>query len=100
MSVSNLNDTQVAPDGADGQIVVGDTVIAADGPVGRVEHVLRTEAAEQRFVVVVVRRGLRRRHPVVPVDLVAAIDRRHELVRLRGSRHRIMRLPESLPLLV
>jgi hypothetical protein len=81
-------------------IAVGSTVVAEDGPVGRVEHVLRTEAAEPRFVVVSTRGKLRRRHPVVSCELVTGVDPSANVIRLRGRRASIRALSEAIPLVV
>lgn len=79
-------------------IAVGDAVMADDGHLGRVERVLRSETAEPRFVVLSVQNRLRRRHPIIPFELVATVDRRSEVVRVRGRRAAIARCSEALPL--
>ena len=81
-------------------IVVGDTVVADDGFVGQVEQILLSENATPQFVVVSVRDRLRRRHPVVPLSLLARVDRLRDVIHVRGGRNSIKRLPEALPLLV
>jgi hypothetical protein len=81
-------------------ILPGDTVVADDGAVGEVEQVLRSETAEPMFVVVSVRKRLRRRHPVIPFSLLGRVDNNREIVRVRGPRDAIKDLSEALPLLV
>lgn len=76
---------------------VGDDVLAADGVVGRINEVVTTEAAVPRYLVVSAGR-LWRRHPVIPVELIADVDGYG--VRVRGCRHELLRLPESLPLII
>jgi hypothetical protein len=79
---------------------IGDTVVAQDGPIGRVERVVRTEARVPAYVVVVVRTLLGRRYPVVPWSLVADVDRSQARVKVRGRCGTIGGLPETLPLVV
>ena len=74
---------------------IGDEVLAVDGLVGRIEEVVSTDSAVPRYLIVSAGR-LRRRHPVIPVGLITDVD--DDGVRVRGSRHRLQRLPESLPL--
>jgi hypothetical protein len=81
-------------------IVVGDTVVAHDGSVGRVERILRSENARPQFLVVSVRDRLRRRHPVVPSSLVGRVDRRRDVVHVHGDRSSIRGLSEALPLVM
>jgi hypothetical protein len=80
---------------------VGDTVLAEDGDIGQVERVLRSENAEPRFIVVATRgRSWLVRRPVIPCELIVDVDPRRRFVRVRGTRVRIGRLPESLPLVL
>lgn len=81
-------------------VLVGDEVIADDGRVGRVERVVRSERREVRYVVVTSRRGLLRRHPVVPVGLITHVDGRTRRIRVRGSRASVVTLPETVPLVL
>lgn len=74
----------------------GDSVVAEDGPLGRVDGLVRSEADVPLYLIVRVGR-LRRRYPVVPASLVAAVDSRRRLVELGGQRATIARLPETLP---
>jgi hypothetical protein len=78
----------------------GDSVMAEDGVLGRVDRLLGYEARAPAYLVVCAGRLLRRRYPVVPVSLVTAVDPRRRLVELRGRCETIGRLPEALPLLL
>jgi len=64
---------------------VGDVVLSQDGPLGRVESVIRWP---------------RRRYPVIPSSLVATVDRRRGNVLLRGRRRALARLPETAPIVL
>lgn len=79
---------------------VGDTVLAQDGALGRVDWIIRTEASAPAYLVVSVRRSLRRKYPIVPWSLVTGIDRSRRCVHLRGRRGTLRQLPESLPLVL
>jgi hypothetical protein len=81
-------------------ITEGDAVVADDGVLGRVERLLSLEARAPVYLVVRIGRGLRRRYPIVPVSLVEGVDTRRRLVRLRGKRKSIGRMPETLPLVL
>ncbi len=98
MSTPTLSPDRAATDALPA-IAVGDTVVAEDGPVGHVERVLRADAGPE-FVVVSVRSGLRRRHPVVSCELVAAVDPQRDVVHVRGRSASIRGLSEALPLLL
>jgi hypothetical protein len=77
----------------------GFTAHAVDGCVGTVERPLfPPDRDEPDFLVVCARRRLRRRHPVVAVDLVEAVDCRARRVYLRGNVDCLAALPEALPL--
>jgi hypothetical protein len=77
----------------------GFTAHGADGRVGTVERPLfPPDREEPDFLVVRARRRLRRRHPVIAVDLVEAVDHRARRVYLRGSVDCLAALPEALPL--
>jgi hypothetical protein len=77
----------------------GFSALAADGCVGTVERPLfPPDRDEPDFLVVSARRRLRRRHPVVAVDLVEAVDYRARRVYLRGTVDCLGALPEALPL--
>ena len=82
------------------RIAVGDTVVAEDGPVGRVEQILCTESSEPRFVVVAVRDRFRRRHPVVPCGLVARVDSARREVHARARRTTLSRMSEAVPIVL
>ena len=92
-----------APDGSTSRAFephVGDTVVAQDGTVGEVESVIRTETRAPVYVVVVVRRLVGRRYPVVPWSLVAGVDRTRQRVQVRGRCKSISSLSETVPLVV
>jgi hypothetical protein len=76
---------------------VGDTVYASDGQVGTVAGVIESEAPAARYIVVATGRFLRR-YPVVHCGLIAQVG--DGVVRVRGDRRRLRRLPEALPLVV
>jgi hypothetical protein len=76
---------------------VGDTVVAEDGVLGRVDRVIRSEAKAPVFVVVSVGRFLRRKYPVLPLSFVSGVDRSRKLVQVRGRCAAVRRLPETLP---
>lgn len=82
------------------EVRAGDTVVADDGVLGLVDRVVRSEASTPVYLIVSVGRILRRRYPVVPSSLVTDVDRRRRLVRIRGRRGTIGRLPETLPLVL
>ena len=82
------------------EIREGDSVLAEDGAVGRVERLVRSEGRTPAYLVVRVGRALRRRYPVIPVSLVTGVDSRRRRVELRGRSETIGRLPESLPLVL
>ena len=77
---------------------VGDTVLAEDGVLGRVDRIIRSETEDPVYLVVASRSRMRRRYPVIPSALVAGIDRSQQRVYMRGLRTRLERLPESLQL--
>jgi hypothetical protein len=85
------------PGGKGRRPAIGDDVVAGDGRVGRVARLLRTESAVPLYMIVAAGR-VRRRYPVIACDLITDIDGR--VVRVRGSRHALRRLPESLPLVL
>ena len=78
----------------------GDAVMAEDGVLGCVDRLVGSEAETPAYLVVRVGRTLRRRYPVVPVSLVIRVDTRRRLVRLRGRGEAIVRMPETLPLVL
>ena len=78
----------------------GDTVLAQDGALGKIERVIRSETSMPVYVVVAVRSLVRRRYPVVPWSLVTAVDRSRRSVHVRGRCGTISRLSETLPLVV
>ncbi len=74
-------------------------VEAEDGVVGRVETPLfPSVGGAPDFLVVHVRDGIRLRRPVVPAALVEEVDTNFRIVRVRGRRAQVSRLPEHLPL--
>jgi hypothetical protein len=77
---------------------VGDTVLAEDGVLGRVDRIIRYETEDPVYLVVSSRSRMRRRYPVIPSAFVAGIDRSQRRVYMRGLRARLERLSESLPL--
>jgi hypothetical protein len=76
---------------------VGDEVRAADGAVGRVSAVLRSDTAIPRFMVVATGR-LHRRYPVISCGLITEIS--GGIVRVHGDRAGLRRLSEDLPIVV
>jgi hypothetical protein len=77
----------------------GFQAMAADGDLGIVETPLfPPDAAVPDFLVLRVSGGLRKRRPIVSAALVDEIDYPRRLVRFRGSREELERLPEQLPL--
>ncbi|HSI97512.1 MAG TPA: hypothetical protein VK926_04050 [Gaiellaceae bacterium] len=78
----------------------GDEVVAQDGTLGRVERIIRSEQSEAEFLVVAVERRLRLRYPIVPVSLMAGVDRVRRRVHLRGRRESLSRLSEALPIVL
>lgn len=91
-------------DGPDGPAIAtireGDLVVAADGVLGRVEELVRSDPRAPAYLVVRAGRVLRRRYPVVPVSLVTVVDSGRRLVELRGRCETIARMPETLPLVL
>jgi len=79
---------------------VGDVVLSQDGPLGRVESVIRSESQTTAYLVVATGRWPRRRYPVIPSSLVATVDRRRGNVLLRGRRRALARLPETAPIVL
>jgi len=79
---------------------VGDTVVAQDGRLGRIDRIVRSETSAPVYLVVAVRRLARRRYPVVPWSLVTAVDRSCQHVHIRGRRGSLGRLPETLPIVL
>jgi hypothetical protein len=78
----------------------GDAVVAEDGVLGRVDRLVLSEIDAPAYLVVRAGRTLRRRYPVIPMSLVAGVDSRRHVVRLRGRRETIGRLPETIPLVL
>jgi len=83
-----------------GEARVGDTVVAQDGCLGRIDSIIRSETSAPVYLVVAVRRLARRRYPVVSWSLVTAIDRSRQHVHVRGRRVLLGRLPETLPIVL
>lgn len=79
---------------------VGDTVVAADGVLGQVDDIIRSETQGPAYIVVSAGRFLRRRYPVIPFALVSGVDRRRRRIHLDGRRGRLGRLSESVPLVL
>lgn len=80
-------------------VAAGDVVVASDGPVGRVEHVIRSEDGLPRHLVVGAGLILRR-HPVISCELVTTVDSSHHTVHVRGDRKTLRHLEETLPLVL
>lgn len=76
---------------------IGDIVVARDGKVGRVARLLRRENAALCYLVVATGR-FRRRYPVIECGLVTGVEA--HVVRVRGDRHTLRRLPEELPIVL
>lgn len=79
--------------------VPGDVVMAHDGRVGRIATVLRSEDGRPRYAVVATGRVVRR-YPVVPCELILGVDGAHRIVRVRGNRRTIRRMPQRLPMVL
>jgi hypothetical protein len=83
-----------------GEAHVGDTVVAQDGALGRVERVIRSEAHVPAFLVVAAGGRVRRRYPIVPWSFVTRVDRSTRRVHVRGRRGRLGDMSEALPLVL
>jgi hypothetical protein len=79
---------------------VGDTVVAQDGALGRVERVIRSEAYAPAYLVVAARGRVRRRYPILPWSLVTRVDRSTRRVHVRGRRGRLEDMSEALPIVL
>lgn len=77
---------------------VGDLVYAEDGAIGTIDHVIESEGRVPIFLVVAVRRFLRRRYPVIPWSFVTTVDRARRSVYVEGERESLARLSETLPI--
>jgi hypothetical protein len=76
----------------------GFLAVGEQGPIGEVETPLFAEdRAEPDFLVIRLTAKGQTRRPLVPVGLVAAVDERSELVRLRTEARELFDLPEHLP---
>jgi hypothetical protein len=93
---------RVAEDGAPLRVEaqVGDTVVAQDGALGRVERVIRSEAYVPAYLVVAARGRVRRRYPILPWSLVTRVDRSTRRVHVRGRRGRLGDMSEALPIVL
>ncbi len=79
----------------------GYRAVAEDGPLGKVDTALcPPESDEPDFLVIRVGARLGTRLPVLSTALVVDVDSTERLVRLAGSRERLRRLPEYLPLAI
>lgn len=79
----------------------GFSVHTRDGVVGVVETPLfPPDQATPDFLVVRVGGRLHSRHPVVAAALVEEVDASARVVRVRGARDEIARLPEHLPIAI
>lgn len=90
----------VATDTATGALARchGFLAVGEHGPVGEVETPLFAEnRAEPDFLVIRLTAKGQTRRPLVPVGLVAGVDERGELVRLRTEAQELFELPEHLP---
>lgn len=83
-----------------GEPLVGDTVVAEDGALGRVEHIIRSETRAPVYLVVSAGRLLRRRYPIVPWSLVTTVDPFGRRVHIHGRRRRLGHLPETVPIVL
>ena len=83
-----------------GEARVGDTVLAQDGTLGRIDRIIRSETSMPAYVVVAVRRLVGRRYPVIPWSLVTAVDRSRRRVYLEGRGRSLARLSETLPIVL
>lgn len=104
-SAPSLRETPPAPSGGDAaerrvHARVGDTVVAADGALGRVDRVISLESSTPVFLVVAVGRLVRRRYPVLPWSLVRAVDRARRRVYVDGHGSSLARLSESVPIVL
>ena len=79
---------------------VGDTVVAADGVLGHVDRIIRSETTAPVYLVVVAGGLLRRRYPVIPFALVRGVDRTLRCVSIEGHRQRLGRFSESVPIVL
>jgi hypothetical protein len=100
LSTRSLDHAGMALRGGDCEARVGDVVLAQDGPLGRVESLIRSESQATAYLVVAAGKWPSRRYPVVPCALVATVDRCGGSVRLRGRRRALARLSETPPILV
>jgi len=89
-----------AEDRPDHEPQAGDTVVALDGVLGRVDRVIRSEGSAPVYLVVAAGRRLRRRYPIVPSSLVTRIDRTRGRVHVRGQLQTLDQLSEQLPIVV
>ena len=79
----------------------GYVVEASDGPVGEVETPLfPPDRSQPDYLVLRVGGPLGVRRPVLAAALVEHVDSRRRLVRVRGTKGQIERLPEQLPLAI
>jgi hypothetical protein len=95
----------MSPATADGRHALarsrGFLAIASDGHLGQIEMTLAPpEREEADYLVVLTRRFLRFRHPVVSAELVEEIDPDRRLVYLRGRVDQLAEFPERLPLAI
>jgi hypothetical protein len=86
--------------GATGDLLAhaaGYAVVDDDGDVGTVETPLfPSDSREPDFLVL----RVRARRPIVSCALVEDVDPAHRIVRLRGNRRDILRLPEHVPIAI
>ena len=79
----------------------GYVVEASDGPVGEVETPLfPPDRSQPDYLVIRVGSPVRVRRPVIAAALVEEVDRGRRLLRVRGTKEQIERLPEHLPLAI
>jgi hypothetical protein len=82
------------------EVEAGDVVLADDGMLGHVDHIIRSETSAPVYLVVSVRRRLWRRYPVVPWALVTGVDERRHRVQVWGALRALREMPETLPLVL
>ncbi len=79
----------------------GFAIEADDGLVGTVETPLfPPDGGAPDFLVLRVRDRLSTRRPVLPAALVDGVDPERKVVRVRGTRAQVMKLPEQVPLAI
>jgi hypothetical protein len=78
----------------------GDSAIAEDGYLGRVDEVVLATDGSLAYIVIRVGPIWHRRRPVISSALVADATQRGRHVLLLGGRAALARLPEALPIVI